>query len=319
MKINLDNIDSIGEIDLFICSSGFESRSTIISSSINTSLIKDSIIFHIIETYETSVNNLGKIRNNLGLSDDSIKLYPKNSSLKTFDILYSSIKEKISLSGKQNLTILIDITTFTREVLLILLKALSLFKNIRIKTAYVPNEKYSIEEKEIWMTKGIRDIRSILGFSGLHTPNKKLLLIILNGFEEERTENIIDSFEPAGIILGKPEKADSINDNLNRISCDKFQYIKNKYDDLINEEFEFSCINIIKTKKVLEDLIKKYNEYNIIISPLNNKISTLAVGVVGINNEEVQVCYASANQYNIDAKAKSSDYLLSFDIEFEPA
>lgn len=71
------------------------------------------------------------------------------------------------------------------------------------------------------MTKSIRKIRSVIGYSGLHSPSKKVLLVILNGFEEERTEHIIDCFEPEKILFGRPHKEGSINSVLNEISCSK--------------------------------------------------------------------------------------------------
>ena len=53
---------------------------------------------------------------------------------------------------------------------------------------------------------------------------------------------------------------------------------------------------------------------NIAISPLNNKISTIGVAISGLKNEEIQICYASANQYNINAFSKSSDYFLTYNL-----
>ena len=193
--------------------------------------------------------------------------------------------------------------------------SLDVFSNFYTKIVYTPNESYSNESESTWLTKGVREIRSIIGFSGLHSPSKKLLLIILNGFEEERTEQIINSFEPNKLIIGKPSEEDSINQNLNILACKKFEYIKSKYSSINFEDFEFSCKDVKLTEEILNKIIDNNdNEYNIIISPLNNKISTISVALVGLKRENIQICYASANQYNIDLNTKSSDYFLIFNL-----
>src|SRR5690606_4198223 len=196
----------------------------------------------------------------------------------------------------KKLSIVIDITTFTREVLLILFKAIHLqnyMDRSNIYLIYTPAENYPYE----WLTKGVRYIRSIFGYSGMILPSKKLMLIILSGFENERTEEIINSFEPNAILLGKPSYEDSINGNLGNRGQKEFEQIKQKHLSNIVEEFEFSCIEVDKTMNVIEELINKYGEeYNIILSPLNNKVSTIATSFVALKNDNIQVCYASANQ-----------------------
>lgn len=310
-----DIINKLGKIDLLICSSGFEDRSTNLANCLNPELILDSILFHLDDTYAISQTNLEKIQKEI--TNTRIVSYPKNKPLDTFDIFYLEL-QKISIkSAKKSINVVIDVSTFTREVLLILVKVVSLqqFSNFDVKIVYTPNEAYSSEDQTAWMTKGIREIRSIIGYSGLHSPSKKLMLLILNGFEEERTEQIIESFEPSKLVIGKPNASDSINYNLNVISCEKFNHIKSKYQYLVPQEFEFSCTDIDITINELNRIIEDNSDYNIVISPLNNKISTVAAAIVGIKNDDVQICYASANQYNIDAKSKASDYFLVYNLD----
>ncbi|WP_312822757.1 hypothetical protein [Epilithonimonas sp.] len=317
MKINENNLNEhLKEIDLFICSSGFESRSKKVALSLDKASVAKSIIFHLNDTYRISDSHLSEVQNHF--QDIDKIFYPKNSSLETFDIFYSTLK-KISFGNNViNPKIVIDISTFTREILLILIKVLSLpvFSNFNVKIIYTPNKSYGNNSMTAWMTKGVRDIRSIVGYSGLLSPSKKTILIILAGFEEERTENIIDAFEPYHIILGKPSKSDSINSELSELAKSKYFFIKNKYQHLILEEFEFSCMSYTDTCASIESLIKKFGAFNLIVSPLNNKISTIGVAMAALKNEELQVCYASANQYNIDAQNKECDFFMYYDLIF---
>jgi hypothetical protein len=310
MKKNKSEIlDYLGEIDLFICSSGFEERSTFLGKLLNSKKVAKAFVFHLEDNYILAERNAMLISENLNQLEK--KVYPRHNAIETFDIFYSFFNEYLDKKNIPN--VVIDITTFTREVLLILIKVLSIdiFINcFSVKLIYTPAESYPV-----WLTKGVRKIRSVFGYSGLHLPSKKLLLIILNGFETERTKEIIDSFESNGILLGKPTEIDSINDDLNRISKEKFNHIVDKYGDSILEKFEFSCQDIIKTKHTIETLVRKYrDEYNIVISPLNNKVSSLGVALLGIEDENVQVCYASANQYNIKDYSKGCDYFLTYNL-----
>lgn len=307
-------VQELGEIDLFICSSGFEIRSTNLALSLDNEKVKIPILFHLDETYNLSLKNLLLIKEKFETLD--VVVYPKNNPLGTFDIFYFTLKDIKDKISKPKINVVIDVSTFTREVLLILIKVISLeiFSVFDTKIVYTPNESYCNDGNTLWLTKGVREIRSILGFSGLHSPSKKLLLIILNGFEEERTEQIIQSFEPNKLIIGKPSEIGSVNPELNLIACTKFEELKIKNNNIIFQEFEFSCTDIKVTEDVLNRIIEKNDEFNIVISPLNNKISTISVALVGLKREDVQICYASANQYNIDANAKSSDYFLVFNL-----
>lgn len=295
----------LGQIDIFICCSGFEMRSKSLALKLEPKSINKSLIFCVEDNYAVSNLNTDEITNHIKQTEKVV--FPKNQPLVMFDIFYKVLLDNREMNLKN---IVVDITTFTKENLLILIKVMSLTEFIdhyNINLVYRPAEEY----KDDWLTKGIRQIRAIFGYSGFTYPSKKNLLIILNGFEIERTEEIIDSFEPNKIILGKPSKTNSINDELNIISSDKFDNIFSSYKSSITEQFEFSCIDILATKEIINNLIEKYIEdYNIIIAPLNNKLSTLSVGLLAIQNDNIQVCYASANQYNINNYSKESDYFL---------
>lgn len=313
MKLTKGDIKNYfnNNIDLYICSAGFEIRTLAFSKNLNSDLVKKSVNFHISESYYISFENYQKIKSYI--SNIEFVEFPKNNSMETFDIFNNYFLEYIkSKTSTDKLNIVIDVTTFTREVLLILLKVLAnhtILSQSIINFVYTPAESYPCE----WMTKGIRQIRSIFGYSGLIYPSKKTMLVILSGFELERADEIIKSFEPNLLALGKPSKEFSINEKLDEIGNKLYTIIKNRYSTKLIKEFEFSCLEITQTVSELEQLIDIYShEYNIIISPMNNKISTLAAAIVGLKNDKIQISYASANQYNINEYSKESDYFLTF-------
>lgn len=309
MKIQRSDLNnSIKDIDFFICSAGFEERSTIVAQTLNLSNIRYKAVFHIANSYKLSEINLNKI---CSAGKFDLVEYPKNEPVKTYDI----IKDYLSnIETTQAIRVLIDVTTFTREVLLIILKIFNsdeMHKKYIIQFIYTPARAYqtSDDSEEQWLTKGVREIRSIFGFSGLHIPSKKLMLIILTGLEDERIEIIVESFEPNALLLGKPSLHSSSHPDLDVKANLTTERLKNKYSSFLNY-FEFSCDNILETQKIIEELYLKYeDEYNITIAPLNNKISTLGVAMASLNKENIQVCYASANQYNIKY-SKPNDYFI---------
>ena len=78
----------------------------------------------------------------------------------------------------------------------------------------------------------------------------------------------------------------------------------NIYKDV--DIFEISCINPILTKKRIQEQIDKYPNYNVVIAPMNNKISTLGASLLAIEMPEIQICYSSPNIYNVDGYSKAS-------------
>ncbi|MBC7523227.1 MAG: hypothetical protein H7239_02145 [Flavobacterium sp.] len=316
MKVKKENIaENLGIIDLLLLSSGFENRSKELSNFLIKSKIKNLIIFHLDDNYHLANKNKDEIVSKLNIKE--IVEYPKNDAYATYNILFSCITKKIKNISKHKIKVVVDVTAFSREILLMLIKVLTneIFQNkIELSLVHSPVDNYC-ENDILWLTKGVREIRPVFGYSGLMTPSKKLLLIVLNGFEDERTETIIDSFEPHALILGNPSLEGSINPNLKALVDEKYNKIKSKFLGILKKEIEFSCIDIQPTIDILMRVNDEFkDEYNIVISPLNNKTSTIAVAITAILQDDIQVSYASANQYNIIKQLSPTDYFLIYDV-----
>lgn len=316
MKIDKNNIvQKLDKIELFICASGFESRSTSFVLSLNPLDIKSAIMFYQQENYSASMKNRDAVKEHL--SNLYVVEFPKNKPFDTFEIFIENIERCVQQTYvKEKLNVVVDITAFTRETLLILLRVLTMpyiIEHTNIKLIYMPAQSY----QEDWMTKGVREIRPILGFSGLLSPSKPSLLVMLTGFEDERMRTVIDIFEPSHILLGKPCKESSVNEELFSISERKYNELKSEYEHLIIDDgFTFSCKEIQKTKDVILNIYNKYSDnYNVIIAPLNNKISTLGVAFAALHEDGIQICYPSANQYNIDNYSTPSDFFYQYDVK----
>lgn len=297
--------------DMLICSASFEERCQAVASSINKDAIDVAIVCRYNGYFQLSEKNNNKLLNVFGNKAIAVSL-DKDMPLAIYDTLHDIIIEK------QPKTILLDITTFTRETILIALMLFKqdVFKDIDVTLSYVPADRYSTSENnsvnDIWLSKGVNKIRTILGYAGSFTSLKKTLLIVLVGFEKERAEILINSFEADKLYLGCVPPQESHNEALSEINIANFTRLVSIVGEC--DTFEFSCRYLDRTFDVLKDIIEsKKAEYNIIISPMNNKISTLAVANVAFEYPEVQVCYASTNQYNTEAYSMQAQKVILFD------
>lgn len=296
---------------MLICGASFEERCLAVTSSINKDAIDVAIVCRYNGYAQLSENNNNKLLESLGSKAIAVSL-DKDLPLANYDTLHDIIFEK------QPKSVLVDISTFTRETILIALMLFKqeVFKDIDVTLCYVPADRYSASESDsvndIWLSKGVNEIRTILGYAGAFTSLKKTLLIVLVGFEKERAEILINRFEADKLYLGYVPPLESHNEALSEINIANFTRLVS----IIGEcnTFEFSCRYLDRTYDALKDIIEtNKEEYNIIISPMNNKLSTLAVANVAFEYPEVQVCYASTNQYNTEAYSSAADKVILFD------
>ena len=120
-------------------------------------------------------------------------------------------------------------------------------------------------------------LRTIMGYSGFINPSLKTLLIVLFGFEVERTLRVIDIFDPDTVAIGVASETYSIAD-------EHYQINKMRHNDLklilpqIND-FYISLVNPSETANQILAEISKYQNYNVVIAPMNNKFSTIGAAL----------------------------------------
>lgn len=280
--------------DLFICCSSFDKRCLTIAQAVKDVEFNRIDVFHFEKNYPAANDILESLKSlfDNGKGTLYVQELKKNDPLGSFDIFHSIFNKTGPFEAK---SVLVDITAFTKENLLILLKLLSFYKGeLDVTFCYTPSQKYPH-----WLSKGVKEIRSVLGFPGKLSPIKKMLLIVLTGFEYERAQIVIDNYEPDKLFLGVASSQESFSFHLAEINKKNFESLSMIYPDA--EEVNFSCIDINKTKEVILATANKYiKDYNIIVVPMNNKLSTLGVAFAALENTEIQICYASTNQYNIE-------------------
>ena len=168
LKKRLDELnDFIPDKVGFICFASFETRCLSIPRAIDQNRIVKTWVLrnNYGRTAETNQGNFDAI---IDISRNSEEIgFSLKQSDKIADLIYALIRE---LKGLKIEKVVVDISTFTHEVLLILIKAIYMSKNYFKKVLFLYNgaDKYSE-----WLSKGCKDIRNVIGYPGYWNPAYK--------------------------------------------------------------------------------------------------------------------------------------------------
>jgi len=295
--------------DVFICSASYEERCRSVPDAVADHLhIGRRLVCFNQKSSAIVANNAQYLLERLGGNAHKVPL-EKGSPLTSAD----NLQRALSLTGGDNrdLSYLVDITTFTHEALLILLRLLQArVKYSEVVLAYSPAAEYSIglPAEEKWLSKGITDIRSVLGYPGDSRPSRKSHLIVLVGFESDRAERLLDEYQPHVISLGFGQDGtatDSRHQPVNRMAFGQLASKISQYN-----EFEFSCVDVVATERAVARQAAKFADCNVVIAPMNTKLSTVGVAGAAFRNDDIQLCYASPSQYNVEGYSRPGDTCL---------
>ena len=200
--------------------------------------------------------------------------------------------------------VVIDITAFTHETLLILFRVcdLALDKSCVVEFLYATAREYSVGDPlgEKWLSKGIREVRSVMGYPGGFVPSRGTHLIVLAGFEDYRALSLVRELEPTLVTIGygdRSERATAPHQDVNEKNVER---IRGLIQNLVGrvEAFVFSGYDALAAEDAIRGVVSGAKTYNTIVAPMNTKISTLGAGRVARRDESVQICYAQADIYN---------------------
>lgn len=299
-NIIIDNITK-EEFDVFVSFVSFEERSFTLSNKLDVNKMGKIFVVR---------NN--KTKNNKYIQENSMAFEEKfGSKMEYIEVNFDepllsadNLKTKFDFlkSNDKKMKILLDISTFTHEVLLMFLCILKyLSYNVDLTCVYTNTLDYSTNEtvENKWLSKGLKEVRTVLGFPGDSLPSKKTHLVVVVGYEYERAYNIINIIEPNSLSLGYVEAEETStvkNKDANTHYLKLVEEMAISYDNI--EKFTISCKNVSKTLNELDKIIARHRDENIVIVPLNNKVSTIAVAVEVFNNPKVQICYGQPVVYN---------------------
>ena len=306
------------KFDLFICYNSFEDRCVSIASNISIDFFRTALIITDKEPLENEEENLNKLsdifrdKKRIARVDLSFPLTVADRIMEELVLINSSVPLN---------KVFIDITTFTHETLLMLFAIFrEKFHDAEIVCGYINAQEYSVDEEHPqikWLSRGIGDVRSVLGYSGSLQPSKENHLIVIMGYEYERAARIIDAIDPDCLSIGYNTEKTSTADRDRDASAGYANLVKilaAYYEQ--TSDFEVPCNNPYEAYIAICKKIEEIGEnVNIMLAPMSNKISTVGAALAALENRNVQICYAPALAYNTTAYSLAGNtcYIFSFD------
>ena len=276
--------------------------------------VRGSVLIASNADYIPSVRNNEAALLELFPQGTSCRLNP-NDPLTTADLLMEGIGN-LSTTRQDARVIGIDITTFTRESLLMLLRCMLEVLTHRDILVGFYNRALGYEgeeEREQWLSRGVRKIRSVVGFPGDLKPTLRRHLVILAGFEDDRALHLTNELEPFLLSLGTPDPDEGHASEHDK----KMQFRKARWLSHLGSkvrEFRFDGYSIEKCVASIQSVVDKEMSMNTILAPMNTKISTLAAGIFALRNPSVQITYAQADVYNHARYSQPADEIYVFDL-----
>lgn len=301
-------------IDVFICCASFEERSISIAHNLAEADIARVAVFFNRDYLPVVKSNLEKLK-------EAFHNCSRTFELDTGDPLFTAdriVEAFIWLFAKgEPRRIVVDITSFTRESMLILLRLLYDHRPAAasIEFLYANAAEYSVGDSvdKKWLSRGHKEVRSVLGYSGVLVPSKQSHLIVLVGFEDERALTLVHECEPAKITLGIADETDWATGPHQDTNVHRIMRLRNIVGEV--EGFTFSGYDALATKRAIQTIVERGRSYNSIVAPMNTKISTIGAAMVALENEAVQICYSQADVYNISGYSKPGKYFFHVGID----
>ena len=305
--------DRIGKFDTFICSASFESRCLTVPTALynSKSFPRQGLLIYN-ENFLPLIATKLEVLRGLSLCDTECAITTDDPVL-TANGLSSALARCFSAHpSKQRIGV--DITTFTRESLLMLLSFLwsNLRANDELLLFYNRAREYDPIHGpgEKWLSKGIREIRSVIGFPGDLRPSLATHLIVMAGYEVDRASRLILECEPAVISFGLPNPQEGHAIAHQETAELKLRSIRRIGGDV--KDFTFHGYDPKMCATSLETQIDLFEDMNTIIAPMNTKISTVGAGIVGHRMPNIQICYAQADLYNYKTYSEPADEVYVF-------
>ena len=239
--------------------------------------------------------------NNMRISYENILLELENASA------WGVIKNLVESFNSED-SIQIDICTMSRNLIWALLFFLKEMVKKVVIVYHQPN-RYSNE----WLSRDAKLPRLLYKHSGLVSIDKKTLLVIITGFDVERTKQLVYFYNPSKVILliQKPNRLDNNVRNtslLHSDECDKMGVKTSaEFIDCYGEDWGYGVIE----KVVAENL----SDYNIVVSSLGPKLSAISVYRTFLKHPEIALTYIPCREYNENYCMGIGDSFIS-DIQF---
>ncbi|MBL3591239.1 MAG: hypothetical protein JMN24_15820 [gamma proteobacterium endosymbiont of Lamellibrachia anaximandri] len=293
------------EIDYLMVCASFEDRCLSFYEYLDSERVSKTGVFYFKQFLSNSSQNVSKLEKKF---DGQRFEMDYTSPTSIADAIMRFVENAETDGATPN--VVIDISTFTRESLLILVRYL-LINNEEYSGIYLFYRFASVSQ---YLSDGVESIRSVLGYMGDVSVDKPTHLVLLSGFEYERAKDIIDALEPDFISIGYGGESCSITTSLYELNKEFTDKLVAYYTNENIHIFEHSLIDPDEVKDIVLKLVDDKQEYNTVVAPLNNKISTLGVALAAVQNASIQLIYSQMEEYNEKNYSQCEDDCLIFNL-----
>lgn len=185
----------------------------------------------------------------------------------------------------------LDITTMPRDIIWTLLFFLNHRPNPVIIRYYKP-ESYCAT----WLSREPYSPRLLLKHSGIIELGKPLCVVIITGFDVERTRQIVSKFEPQKVVLCIQKGQQFDNDNRNGVNQHELICRNVGVSDVSSVEIDSYGNDF--GKETIDNVISSLSDYNIILSSFGPKPSAIGAYMAYQKHQEVALCYVPCKEYN---------------------
>ena len=187
----------------------------------------------------------------------------------------------------------IDITTMPRDIIWTLLFFLNQRSNQVLIRYYQPKSYH-----DTWLSKEPYSPRLLLKHSGIIELGKPQCVVIITGFDGERTRQIVSKFEPQKVVLCVQKGEQYDNTHRNEVSLHESICKSVGVNDIYSVEMD--CYGEDFGEAVICNVLSSLTDHNVILASFGPNPSAIGVYKAYQHHTEVALCYVPCKEYNKD-------------------
>lgn len=212
-----------------------------------------------------------------------------NDSIKDWQVLNNEVSKMVDSDDD----VILDITTMSRNIVWTILYILRT-KVQKVDIVYHKPQTYAKD----WISREPNQPQLLLKHSGIYDFGKETTLIIITGYDEERTKYMLYKYEPKKVYLLVQTGLQFDNSDRNNVEthiniCKEFGL---KEEDIISNRIDAYSDDL--GFDTIESAINMAMESNIILASFGPKPSAVASYRCHMQHPEIALCYLPCNEYN---------------------
>jgi hypothetical protein len=203
---------------------------------------------------------------------------------------WQRLRETILKSVSPRSDVIVDLTTMPREIIWLVFWFLDL-QQVQVQYVYHRPDSYGE-----WLSRDPEKPRLVYKMSGFAKLGARTALLVLAGYDVDRTQQLVAFFEPAVLLLGLQKQ------NRDKVNAERMQRLKERFkDDPSTRVFEVDAFSNDHGQSVIESQVAELlKSHNIIMSSLGPKLSAVSMYRICRTYPEIGLAYAPSREFNIN-------------------